>query len=49
MKIAGNGTFSSGYFTTFKIEQMKFFKKIVTALGVSVAVFVNSNCKADGG
>jgi len=28
---------------------MKFFKKCINALGVSVAIFINSNCKADGG
>jgi len=30
---------------------MKFFRKIIfnNALGVSVAITVNSNCKADGG
>ena len=31
------------------ILTMKFFKKFIKALGVSVAIFVNSNCKADGG
>jgi len=28
---------------------MKFFKKSIKTLGVSVTIFVNSNCKADGG
>jgi len=28
---------------------MKFFKKSIHVLGLSVAIFVNSNCKADGG
>ncbi len=30
---------------------MKFFKQtiLINVLGVSIAVYVNSNCKADGG
>jgi len=30
---------------------MKFFQKIIfnSALGISVAISINSNCKADGG
>jgi hypothetical protein len=41
----------SALFNTLKIVQMKFIKKtlINKTLGVSVVVFVNSSCKADGG
>ena len=39
------------FLTTNKSVQMKFFKKLllINALGVSVAIFINSSCKADGG
>lgn len=32
-------------------KSMKFFKQtlLITVLGVSVAVLINSDCKADGG
>lgn len=46
-----NRKFPSVVLTLIHKKQMKFFNKFIfnNVLGVSIAICVNGNCKADGG